>query len=409
MRGAFLFILSLYLILGTIILMVTPYNQFPDEQSHLDYVRYVRVNHTLPPLGMTLKEIPVRVGFHPPLFYFASAILYLPDASQASNIFRLRLFCLLLGAATLFFLWKTCSMMYVDQSSATLLAIAFGAFNAQYIFTSSGISNVPMTNLTCAITTYLLLRMITKTNHLASQSLWTGFSFGAALLARTLTLYLFPVCLIAIAIASMRKEKPALPLFVKSCGSFLFAALLVAGWWYGRNWLRYGDPVLFHLHQTTVGAEFVQREPVTWLTASNTVAILNASFWAYFGNHQYHAGIAEYAIYLLLEVLAVIGIFEIFRKRVQNDVEAVKRKSLFLLILSAGLAIIEILFAQLGVDSPQGRYLFMAIIPICIILGAGITQVLPAKHRTRGSIVLSVFRFCFCLYLLGLYWWPHYR
>jgi Dolichyl-phosphate-mannose-protein mannosyltransferase len=389
--------------------LVTPYNQFPDEQSHLDYVRYVRLNHRLPPLGMTLKEIPVRVGFHPPLFYLASSIFYSPDASQASNIFRLRLFCLLLGAISLFFVWETCSILFPDQHAVRVLAMAFGAFNAQYVFTSSGISNVPMTNLTCAITMYLLLRMITKPDNLSLQSLLAGVCFGGALLSRTLTVYLFPVCLIVIAICSIRKEKRPLPLFLKAFGGFLFASLLVAGWWYGRNWLRYGDPVLFHLHQTTVGAEFVQHEPVTWLSAWNTMAILNASFWAYFGNHQYHAGIAEYAVYLFLEILAVIGLFEAVSQKSQNDRVTLNRKVLLLLILSVVLAIAEILGVQLGVNSPQGRYLFMAIVPICTILGVGIIQVFPSKHRATGSIALSVFLFLFCLYLLGTYWWPHYR
>jgi hypothetical protein len=256
---------------------------------------------------------------------------------------------------------------------------------------------------------YYLLRILISPDHVASLSLKTGFSFGAALLSRTLTLYLFPICVIAIAIGCIRKEKPVLAVFLKASGSFLLVALLVAGWWYGRNWLRYGDPLLFHLHQTTVGAEFVQREPVTWLSALSTIAILNASFWAYFGNHQYHAGIAEYSIYLLLEVLALIGVFENLRKKVQKVDLVGDRTALCLLVLAATLAIAEILAAQLGVNSPQGRYLFMALIPICAILGAGITQLLPSKHRTNGSIGLSMFLFFFCLYLLGVYWWPHYR
>jgi 4-amino-4-deoxy-L-arabinose transferase-like glycosyltransferase len=137
----------------------------------------------------------VRVGSTRPYLFSIIDILF-AGCFPGPNIFRLRLFCLPLGAISLFSFWETCSILFPDQHAVRVLAMAFGAFNAQYIFTSSGISNVPMTNLTCAITMYLLLRMITKAGNLTLQSLWAGICFGGALLSRTLTVYLFPVCLI---------------------------------------------------------------------------------------------------------------------------------------------------------------------------------------------------------------------
>ena len=140
------------------------------------------------------------------------------------------------------------------------------------------------------------------------------------------------------------------------------------------------------------------------------LSFLHASFWTYFGRHEYHGEIWQYAIYLFLELAAIWGVFEIWR-RSQHDVDfqhpAFHRSAFSLLFFTGMLAIVEILITLMKIRSPQGRYFYMAIVPIAITLGAGLIKILPSHWRLRGAIGGSIFLFVFQAYMFFNYWLPN--
>jgi len=263
-----------------------------------------------------------------------------------------------------------------------------------------------MTSFTCALTLYLVVAFIVKGSPSPKKSALIGICLGLALLSRTITIYLVPVCVIGIC---MGLSQRALKLWIPHLLLFSAGAIVVSGWWYLRNWIYFGDPFLWAVHQTTVGAQWVRTEPFTFNYLFESLAFLHATFWAYFGRNEFHAGITEYALLLIVIVVGVIGVFELFLRRGEEKSILISSRNAFLLIMFAGaLAFLEILILQGKISSPMGRYLYMAIVPIALLIGSGLSNAFPVKRRTQGNVLTAVFLFFLCVYLLGRYWLPHY-
>ncbi len=396
---------------GLCALLSTPFGSFPDEQSHLEYARHIRVNHQLPGLSFDIKEIAIPEAFQPPLYYSCAALLYSPNASEKGILFRIRFFSLLLGLGVIFLTWKSSLLLFPGSTAAAIVIPVMAAMNPQFIFSHSGISNISMTGFTCSLTAFLAVRMPSKVCCSVPQCLLLGVAFGLALLSRTITVFLFPVCVAAIYLAVSKGGYPRRLAF-RNIVAFIVAAGSIAGWWYLRNWIYFGDPFLWNLHQTTMGTIWARGETMSGVDWITSFAFLHATFWVYFGRSEFHAGIWEYAVYLLVVVVPLRGAFEIVVNRAGGDGEFGKElfnRNGFLLFFSFALfAIAEILVLQTRINSPQGRYLFMAMTPISVVLGSGIIRILPAQYRRAGAVLFSGFMLLFCLYLFARYWAPHY-
>jgi hypothetical protein len=398
------FILAPCFAIGLALILIAPFRSFPDETAHLEYAQYIHVNHTIPPLATQIKDIKIQESFQPPLFYICSSVLVFPN-HFSFTVIAIRVFCLLLGIGTIFLAWKCAQLVWPGFPPFEVLACSFIAFNPQFIWNHCGISNLSMTSLTSAICVYFALRTTDKNRNVFQNSVFLGIAFGAALLSRVITIYLLPVC--GFVILHRARKDALLPLIL-----FVASTLMVCGWWFGRNWIEYGDPLLWHIHQTTMGLLWARDVDSFQLKEFlGALAFLHATFWAYFGRNQFHAGIAEYALYLMLVVLAAAGTMEIvFRRTADADFNVPRFcRSRFLILVMAGIfAVSEIVLMQLKIASPQGRYLYMAYVPIAIISGCGLLKIIPAVKRKSAANWISAFLFLFCIYLLMRYALPHY-
>jgi len=395
--------------IGLTVLLITPYGGFPDEQCHFDYARHIRQHWQLPALSFNEKEITVCEAFQPPLYYAAAALLLSPGLDESQSILLLRLFSLVLGTATVWLIWKTAILLFSGNTSLIPLITAIAAFNPQFIFTHAGISNVAVTSFTCSLTLYMITRLILNNGpSLTGRSILIGICFGLSLLSRTITIFLLPVCAVAIWIGLRQRGQLTAGRVAGQLLIFAVTTLALSGWWYLRNWIYYDDPFLWKIHQTTVGANWVRTEPLSLFFVLKSAAFLHATFWAYFGRNEFHARVGEYIVYLILVVLGLMGTFQIlFKKRAENI--GISSRTSYLLLAFAGFsAIAEIALLQTEIMSPQGRYLYMAIVPITVLIGSGFSNILHDRYRSRGNKMLTAFLFVCCLYLLTTYWLPHY-
>jgi hypothetical protein len=395
--------------IGLVVLLLTPYGHFPDEQSHFQYAVYLKEHAQLPPVSFDIRSMSIPEAFQAPLYYIAGAMLLLFEFDQQQSVTLLRILSLLLGTGVIILILKTAQLLF-PSTELVGLAGAMAAFNPQFIFTHSGISNISMTSFTCALTGYLIVRFIKDKK--VSESMAApllGISFGLALLSRTITIYLLPVCAAGILLLLYQRRKLSIRTIIRSFVLFATATLLVSGWWYLRNYLYYGDPVLWTVHQTTVGAGWAKTDAVTVSYFIQGLAKLHATFWAYFGRNEFHANIAEYIVFLVIAVIGMIGSFElIFLRKNRKTLPDDSRTPYLLIALSAAIAFVEILTLQIKINSPQGRYLYMAMLPISILLASGWSNVLPEEYQTRGNRTISYFLLLWCLYVITLYWLPHY-
>ena len=396
-RASFVLV-AIYFVLGGIILSSAPVGSFPDESSHYAYAMYVRTHHTLP----RMDDSGISVAFHPPLYYLSCALLIHPDKDPWSNAVRCRILSLLLGGATLLLVYKTATLISPENSELALLSTAFAALNPQFIFIHSGISNIAMTSLTCGLTTYFLIRVVTTVDGRVAQTLALGTCLGLALLSRSVSIYLIPPILLGLVYRAKKENALNIPSLLRYLLPICISAAVISVSWYLWSWQEFGDPFQFQIGREKAGGSYTPEDPISFLHLLQTCAFLHASFWAYFGRMEFHAGIAEYTIYLILEVLALIGIFEILVGKKKG--EFFERIPFLLLVFSGFLAIAQVVLFNMKIASPQGRYLYMAMIPICIGLSAGILKLLPQKHRKPATVLLTLFLFLLCLYLLIFYW-----
>jgi hypothetical protein len=126
---------------------------------------------------------------------------------------------------------------------------------------------------------------------------------------------------------------------------------------------------------------------------------------------EFHAGVAEYIIYLLIEAVALVGVVRLLlQKQTDADFEspAFDRGAFYLLALLALLAVGEIVSFNLKISSPQGRYLYMAIIPISVALAAGFLKMIEPNHRRAAALSVRVLLCVLCVHLLYFYWFVKY-
>jgi hypothetical protein len=407
MQRSLAIVLFIFALIGCWIFLTAPIDSFPDESSHLNYAKYIYRHHQLPPLSLENKPIPTNEGFQPPLYYIIAALLTATFENESAILVTIRTISLFLGMLTIIVIWKSALLVFPEKPNYALLITAFAAFNPQFIYSHSGISNIALTSFTTSLAIFLMARMIVLSSISNKDIVLFGISCGAALLSRTIAIYLIPLGFAGLLFISSNKPQ-AFRLFLKSSATYLGIVFLVCGWWYLRNWLNYTDPFLWRIHQTTMGAGWGRSEPLTLFYVVRTLAFLHASYWAYFGRNEFHAGIAEYSVFLLIEVLAIIGVYEIFTKKNTLANEGLNRTAFYLFVISSLIAFLEILFLQLKINSPQGRYLYMAVAGNSVIIGTGLIQITPQKYRAVLSAAFPVFLLISCLYLLIRYWYPHY-
>jgi hypothetical protein len=397
-------VISVYLLLGSFVILKTPYGEFPDEQGHLEYVRYVAHHRQLPVVGFRLEDFSTLEAAQPPLYYFLAALLLSANFSPVSDLYILRLFTLFLAALALIFIWKTSLLVFPRSTQVALLSTSFAAFNAQYIFTNAGVNNNALAVLLCSVTIFLCVQKLNARGRLSTLAC----AFGLAILTRQMAAFLFPLCVIAITMNWRSEEQRSVKDLYKRIAMFCFISFLVAGWYYIRNWIYFGDPFLYKI-SADLGPQFLRHEPLTLVYTVGRIAALNASFWAYFGLHRYHAGIIEYSMYLLLEVLALIGVLEILFKKDDTDISiSAVFGSYKFLIASFAIGMLQFVVLSFRLEGMQGRYLYVDILPIAILLGSGLIKILPEPYRRLAVVLFPIFLCLFSVYLLITYWLPHY-
>lgn len=144
------------------------------------------------------------------------------------------------------------------------------------------------------------------------------------------------------------------------------AAVVLAGWWYARNWSLYGDPLALDATQALWGRTFAnaQESPGGFAEAWRVWR----SFWFMTGHlHQPVYGPLWLNVYALIAVvLAFIGAIFAARRAPRVD-----RDLLLILGVAAVLPIVLLVTGTRSVDISYGRLLFPALIGVAPLLAWG--------------------------------------
>jgi hypothetical protein len=329
---AFPLILAAYLFLAIIYSSVVPLFEAPDELQHYFYIQALREEHALPVLDPEVarpwheegfpprpyKDVWAQEGGQPPLYYLLGALLTAPiDTGAASEQIRLnphanigdpllpgnknhlihtgdenwpwqgltlavhvaRFFSILLGLGTLVLGRRLLQILFPRQPDIVLATLALTAFNPQFIFISSAVSNDNLIIFLATWILYQLLRMLQAppTAFSWQQALRLGIFLGLALLSKLSGISLLGVVVLMLGLWGLAHRRPGLTL--RRIALILLAALAVGGWWYGRNIQLYGDPTALKPFLQIVGK---RPQALRWDNVSTEFQGLRISFLAIF-------------------------------------------------------------------------------------------------------------------------------
>ena len=162
--------------------------------------------------------------------------------------------------------------------------------------------------------------------------------------------------------------------------------MAIAGWWYGRNWALYRDPLAWNIWQANILLRVV---PAGWGTVIAELGSLERSFWGLFGwlNVPYPAWV--YAVFRVLEIGFALGLL----LHIARWLISLARRNRppfdwrwaggWLLLLWLGLlAFSWVRFMRIA-PAAQGRYFFPAVpsLALLLILALGGYRLLRLPER----------------------------
>ncbi len=435
-RGVFI-IIGCFLLLGLIYSFATPIFEASDELNHYPFVAHLAQGNGLP------RQDPGRVtgwgqeGSQPPLYYALAAALTfwvntddlpvlldlnphakrgIPLAADNKNMIvhtdrerlpwrgtvlavaLVRFFSLLLGAGTVGCTFLLARRLLPDEPGLALMATAFNAFLPMFLFISASVNN---DNLVVFLASLALLWMVAWVQEGGSR--WSlpilGGLIGLACLSKLSGLALLPLAGLALALPFVQKMwatemadrkfyRAALTGWLVDFGLLLLPALLVAGWWYLRNWQLYGEPTGLAMMLDVAG-----RRPDSFVLADllGEFQGFRINYWGLFGAvNVLMRPLWVYQVLDLFTLLAALGLglwgWRLWRGRAW--------KTHLVFLIPAAWIVLEfvglIRWTSLTAAS-QGRLLFPTISAISLFLALGWSRVLPRRWRRSALPLPTVF------------------
>ncbi|MFQ3632791.1 glycosyltransferase family 39 protein [Roseiflexus sp.] len=410
-------LVALFLTLCVLYNLMTPLGEGPDEPGHAAYVFFLAREGRLPVQcpPPCVSDVPGS-GHHPPLAYLLAtpATLWLPQSERTFDLpgnprftwaggdqvnavahgsreqwpwdaqvwaWRLaRGVSSLAGAATVIFTYLVVRCRADDAVTGdrvALLAAALVAFNPQFIFISSLISNDALLAALGAV----LLWLVVSSPRSLPRAMLIGVVLGLALITKQSALIFVPLALVWCVTGEKRLGVAA---SAGGAAIVVAGAALVSSWWYLRNWRLYGDPLGLQAFRAEFATQaFEAINPAAWAGALIT---LYESFWVRFGWMNLPAPAWAMSVYAALLAAAVAGWVRILVR----PNKAMHRRSWQLVALPFLTLAWVVSFAfTAGLVAWQGRLLFPAIAAIAALLACGLSVWLR-RHLSVMALIIGM-------------------
>jgi len=416
-------LLVVYVVIATLYGVFTPIYEGPDEIGHILYVKHIVEGRGIP---VQSREYAIAYGYaqegsQAPLYYILNAALvhvsgfslsdlhgvpssnpfttcgqpgrynvarYVHDPEEeqfpyegaARAVHGMRLFSTLLGTVTVAAVFVAARLAFPRRKHAAWLAAVLVAFNPQFAFMGGVVNNDNLVNCLTAIAVALALWGLRR-GFTWKRAAMLGAVCGLATLAKLGGLMAGVFAAVAIVAAGWRKPKRLIMWSVACGGTFL----VVAGWWFARNWILYGDPTGMSKMLSIVGGRNGWPRHLILPELVNTFV----SYWGSFACELRFPALVYWAFGLLV-VLAVIGWARAWPR-------ASRSERLIAGLLLAWLGVITVFWVRWNeiTYAPLGRLFFQANAAIGLLLGVGLYHVSRRPHLVlvgvgSGLLALAV-------------------
>jgi hypothetical protein len=408
-------ILLLFVILATWYSLAIPLGEAPDEVPHFTYVRYLAQRGHLP---TTADE---HEAFQPPLYYMLGAALtfWVEDAADAPFAVRhnaqydvadprapknlllhtadeawpfrgwalawhlVRLLSIALGAMTVWAIYRLGRLLFPAQAAIPLAMAGLVAFTPQFLFLSAVANN---DNAATAFSALVLWQTAALLQDRRPASFWSrrallGLLLGLGLLSKASLLALVPIVVLALLVSAIREgaghntsggmggRTGRASALLRSLGGLAVTASIataIAGWYFVRNRMLYGDPLAwsFVLETNALREGPLTAEVLGWLFRG-----IFRSFWLGW------IGIAfdEFVYWILAAIClgAVVG-FGTWLLRRWRRLDFELRWMLGLLGLHGAITLASLLqWTAIVQGTDQGRLIYPLLPAVTMVLAGG--------------------------------------
>jgi hypothetical protein len=332
----------MYIGLSLMYSMTIPAFEVSDELWHYPMVDYLASNGlTLPVQDPSNVGLWRQEGSQPPLYYMISALLVagidrsdlqevrrqnphadigvvLPDGN-ANMMIRppnrgalpientllavqvVRVFSIVLGLGTVLIAYAIGRELFPEQPVFAIGASGLVALLPMFLFISASVNNDNLSNFLGNLLTLLTIKLFKN----KSSPTWRAYALigvvmGCGLLAKLNLGFWLPVLGFGLLLNSIRlKHWRSLWLGGTLIGSL---TILIAGWWYIRNWQLYGDPTGLNIFLDIVGRRAIEANfAQLWSERFS----FTRSFWGFFGGMNVPM---PDRIYALLDAFGLVGL-----------------------------------------------------------------------------------------------------
>lgn len=237
------------LLVAWVVLAVNNIGKIPlhmgmDIIGHIKYVLYVVDNGRIP--------LPTEGWqmFQAPFFYMISAIIckFFLNFFSVETVARiLRILPLICGATQIELSYRALRYIYPTRRDLQVLGTVVGGLLPMNVYISQVFGNEPLAGCLSAIGIVVAFRLICSSSFPSARSLsLMGLFLGLAILTKTTALLFVPPLIIFISYVVYRNTNSfsiarRTALVVRSMVLLLGVSFLVAGWYYVRNWIEFGQ------------------------------------------------------------------------------------------------------------------------------------------------------------------------
>ena len=412
-------ILVLYVSLAVYYAVTVPMFEAPEEVAHFFYAKYLVDARALPVQNPQTPSLWHETGSQPPLYYaLVAAVIASVDTRRATDylwrnpyvnmglpevpgnknfyvhtlreqwpyrdvplaVHLARGVSILLGILAIIGTYTLASTLFPGRWEIPLVAAATQAFLPQFLFVTSTVTGDALALCTGTLALWYMARAL-RQGAGYGQVAMLGLVVGLVALSKVGgVLFLVPGGAVAWMTARGRREQAIL-----RTGVFLLVFAVVAGWWYVRNTILYGDPLgVGRLLQYA-------RYPLPEMTVESLVRELKwflQSFWALFGWYNVPIGGRAYLLLHVVSGVAVGGLLLWIVRRQYRE----NARVWGLLVVALVLAAVPAFVARgLGfVPLAQARHAFPALAVVMLLLVIGWTQVVPGRVRPYWAALLPL-------------------
>lgn len=238
-------LMTAWLLLAVNNLFKLPLDLGYDWISHLEYIQYVAEHWRVPPPGDGWQF------FQTPLYYFISAALYRAvlhfGATADDAALLLRIVPALCGVAMVEISYRVARCAFRGRDDLQIVCTAVASLVPMWFYMANTVSNEPLAGCLGGLLVLWACRFMTTPARAGSfaQLAMGGVTLGLALLAKV-SMAIWIVPLLAALLLALRRQGDSWRRAAFSLNAVAMAMLLVSGWYFAGNWLRYGAPLHTH-------------------------------------------------------------------------------------------------------------------------------------------------------------------